>query len=463
MMVPSASQVLLWLLAGATLLVFAGFGVLSWREAERRAALLSVLLALAGGALFWLAAWMPALFRLGLLVIVGLLLLAGLLLWMLPIGRRERIHEIPEKQFDERDIMFARARLAPGSATYQAYYSMRPQHKEADELTRSKPGLLSLHAKLANPFLFAAPAGSFTLTEALRDVVDGEVSEQPYMLQPAKMTAYIKNLTHFFGALDVGICELKPYHIYSHIGRGAGVYGAPVELSHKIAIAFTVEMDYFMIGSNPRPAGVMESARQYVEAARVAVQLAAAIRHLGWGARAHIDGNYRLICPLVARDAGLGEIGRMGLLMTPRQGPRVRLGVVTTDLALLPDQPTRDGAVIDFCTICQKCAHNCPVQAIPAGQRQEIDGALRWQINADTCFRYWNVVGTDCGRCMTVCPYAHADHPYHNLIRWGSSHSGAFRRLALRMDDWFYGNNPAPRAIPGWLNVGYKKNDFNRK
>ena len=51
------------------------------------------------------------------------------------------------------------------------------------------------------------------------------------------------------------------------------------------------------------------------------VQLAAAIRDLGYPARAHIDGNYRVIAPLVARDAGLGEIGRMGLLMTPRWVP----------------------------------------------------------------------------------------------------------------------------------------------
>jgi hypothetical protein len=77
----------------------------------------------------------------------------------------------------------------------------------------------------------------------------------------------------------------------------------------------------------------MESAKQYVEASRVAVSLAAAIRYLGFPARAHIDGSYRVICPLIARDAGLGEIGRISLLMTPQHGPRVRLGVVTTSLA----------------------------------------------------------------------------------------------------------------------------------
>jgi hypothetical protein len=77
-----------------------------------------------------------------------------------------------------------------------------------------------------------------------------------------------------------------------------------------------------MIAANPAAPGIMESVRQYVEAGRVAIQLANAIRRSGYPALAHIDGNYRVIAPRVARDAGLGEIGRMGMLMTPRYGPR---------------------------------------------------------------------------------------------------------------------------------------------
>jgi ferredoxin len=197
----------------------------------------------------------------------------------------------------------------------------------------------------------------------------------------------------------------------------------------------------------------MESARQYVEAARVAVQLAAALRNLGFSSRAHIDGNYRVIAPLVGRDTGLGEIGRMGLLITPRYGPRVRLAVVTTEAPLAPDGRKPDPSVIDFCAICKKCADCCPARAIPTGLRQEIDGALRWRIDSDACFRYWNAVGTDCARCMTVCPYSHAVGPFHDMIRWGNARSGFFRRLALRMDDVFYGRKPAPRPAPEWTRV----------
>jgi ferredoxin len=109
--------------------------------------------------------------------------------------------------------------------------------------------------------------------------------------------------------------------------------------------------------------------------------------------------------------------------------------------------------LIDFCNICRKCAENCPSSSIPFGDRQEIDGALRWKLNPETCFSYWNVLGTDCAICMRVCPYSHPDNLAHNLIRWGIARSGFFRRIALWMDNLFYGKKPIHRLPPNWTRV----------
>lgn len=434
-------------------LAFGGFALVSIREREPHPSILSLFFAVAGGGFFFLATKFPSPVKTVLLVVAGIIIFVLLVLSFLPIGKVEVGEDIPSLRFDERDIMFARKRLTAGSPEYQAYYEMRPENQKSDDMTRAKPGLLSLKAKFANPFHFASAKGSFHLTGALREAVDGPVSEIQKALPVDEMTEYIKRLALYFGALDVGITELHPYHVYSHIGRGPGTWGDPISVEHDFAIAFTVEMAYGMVGANPAAVGVMESAKQYVEASRVAVSLAAAIRSLGFPARAHIDGSYRVICPLVARDAGLGEIGRMSLLMTPRQGPRVRLGVVTTNLSLIPDRRTPDAALIDFCNICKKCAENCPSNSIPFDDRQEMDGVLRWRLDADSCFRYWNVVGTDCGICMKICPYAHPNAFYHNLIRWGAARSGFFRRAALWLDDLFYRKKPAQRKPPEWTQV----------
>jgi len=444
------------LLIGATFsLSLAAFGFLSIAEKEKRAARVSFGGAMLGAVFFILAATLPTSTRVALIFILAILSLGFVILFFLPIGIVEVGNDIPKKRFDEREIMFARARLKPGTPEYESYYKLHPEHQQIDDRTRTIPGLFSPLSKFADPILFTAPHASFSLTTALHDAVDGASASEKITLSPLEMTAYLKELTHYYGALDVGITRLEPYHIYSHTGRGAGVYGAPIELDHEYAIALTVEMDYEMMGAAPLAPVVLESAKQYVESARVALQVAEVIRALGYSARAHIDGNYQVIAPLVARDAGLGEFGRMSLLMTPHEGPRVRVGVVPTDLPLIADTRPSASATIDFCNICKKCADNCPSKSISFDKREEVDGALRWRIEPETCFAYWNVIGTDCGRCMTVCPYAHPNNFAHNLVRWGIARSGFFRRFALWMDDLFYGRKPNPRPAPKWTD--YKK------
>jgi ferredoxin len=430
---------------------FGAFGLFSFGEGERRAARIALAAALLTSLPLFLISLLSLAVKLVMLGVIAAGGIVGAILFLLPIGQVKRGNDVPRQRLDERDIMFARARLIPDSPDHEAYYAMRPENRAVDDEIRALPGLLSLAASKANPLAFASAEASFCLTGALREEVDGPVAPARSKFTAAEMTSYIKSLARYYGAYTVGITELQPYHVYSHIGRGSGGYGAPITLDHRYAIAFTVEMDHAMMGTAPNAPTTMESARQYVEAARVALQLGYLIRWLGYPARAHIDGNYRVIAPLVARDAGLGEIGRMGLLMTPELGPRVRLGVVTTDLPLIPDQRDDDTSVIDFCRICQKCAETCPGQSIPLGDREEIDDALRWRINSESCFRYWNLVGTDCGRCIVVCPYSHPNNAAHNLVRWAVRRSGAARRVSLWMDDVFYGRKPAPRPAPGWV------------
>ena len=450
---PYLAKIILSLTSLTFFFGFGAFSLTSWQEKEKRATRLALLVALVGSALFLGFTFLPAPFPQVAAGMVTLGVSSGLVLFCLPIGKVAHGQDNPSQRVDEREIMFARAHLEPGSEKYIAYYASHPQHKLEDDKTRAKPGLLSPQARFANPYHFAATNASFFLTENLREAVDGPTAPERVSLPLKEMTTYMKDLAKFYGALDVGITKLEPRHVYSHIGRGTGTYGAQVSLPHTYAIAFTVEMDYEMVKSAPHPPLTMESGKEYVEAARVAVQLAAAIRDLGYLARAHIDGNYRVIAPLVARDAGLGEIGRMTILMTPRQGPRVRVGVVTTDLELIPHKRKPNTAMLDFCNICQKCANTCPSRAIPFGEREINNNALRWKLNPDLCFRYWSTIGTDCGQCMSICPFSHPDNWLHNFIRWGIQYSGFFRRVALRLDDFFYGKTNEMGEAPGWTKV----------
>ena len=197
----------------------------------------------------------------------------------------------------------------------------------------------------------------------------------------------------------------------------------------------------------------MESSEQYLQSGVLALKLASFLRKLGYEATSHIDGNYEVICPLVAADAGLGVIGRMGLLMTPDLGPRVRISVVTTTLPMEYSGSGPDRTTLHFCHLCNKCAVNCPASAIPEGPMELFDGIHRWRINSEKCYHYWTVSGTDCGRCMTVCPYSHRDNMFHRFIRWGLKNNLVFRYLAVKLDDVFYGRKPRIRSLPDWADM----------
>lgn len=370
-----------------------------------------------------------------------LILLLVIFVILLKFGNKAIDFEIPKTQFDERDVMFSRNTLKEGTEKFDAYYQMRPEKKAADDAFRTHPGLMAKEAGLYHEIYFNAAKASFQTVDLLQPIVEQKSDTSQSQTSEKDIRDFIKKWTLKLGAADVGFTILKPHHIYTHIGRGEA-YGNKVELHHKYAIAFTVEMSYEAMSQNPKGPVLMESAQQYLNAGQIAVQLAQFLRNLGYESRAHIDANYRLICPIVAQDAGLGTIGRMGLLMTPKFGPRVRIGVVSTELKLPENQKSLDYSAIHFCEICKKCAANCPSKSIPTNSVIKQEKPKRWTINQEACFTFWCKVGTDCGRCMAVCPYSHPNNFMHNIIRWMIKRNPINRWLALKLDDFFYGRIP---------------------
>jgi len=381
----------------------------------------------------------------------GISLLTFLIL-IIPLNGKQHQIEISDNQIDERNIMFSRAELIMGTERFEEYYNEHPGNLEKDNKFRKNPGLLQKGSSQYNPILFALADASFYTIENLRSSVDGGVAKEKILISAEEITKFIKKYMIFSGAEACGVTELKKHHLYSVRGRG-DAYGKPVTNEHKFAVAIVVEMNKKMTDTAPAAPTVTESSRQYLEAGKTAVQLAAFIRNLGYSARAHVDGNYEVVCPLVAKDAGLGELGRMGLLMTPNLGPRVRIAVVTTDLELIPDEPFDESSVIDFCIQCKKCAFTCPSQGISFSDREEIGGVMRWQINQEVCFTYWTKSGTDCSKCLQVCPYSHPDNLMHNLVRQGIKNSFIFRKFALAGDDFLYGKKPKAKSFPKFMQI----------
>ena len=70
--------------------------------------------------------------------------------------------------------------------------------------------------------------------------------------------------------------------------------------------------------------------------------------------------------------AGLGELGRNGMMITERFGARVHMpDPILTDMPLIADKPL-DIGVEDFCKVCRKCASNCPTNSITFGPKDHL-------------------------------------------------------------------------------------------
>src|SRR4030042_760644 len=147
------------------------------------------------------------------------------------------------------------------------------------------------------------------------------------------------------------------------------------------------EMTERAIATSPELPAAAATGIGYSRLAFTASTLAAFIRNLGYTAVP--AGNATGLSVPLAVDAGLGELGRNGLLITPRYGPRVRLCKVYTDLPLEPDRPV-DFGVRAFCRTCKRCAEACEAEAISSADepsygpacRSSSVGALQWSEDA---------------------------------------------------------------------------------
>ncbi len=108
---------------------------------------------------------------------------------------------------------------------------------------------------------------------------------------------------------------------------------------------------------------------------------------------------------MAATCAGIGWIGRNGLLISPRYGPRLSLATVLTDAPLPPDAPMARS----LCGDCRLCEEHCPSGAI-TGESWSRDEPYPDLIETALCRSHKAerraVAGRpNCGLCLAICPH----------------------------------------------------------
>jgi ferredoxin len=234
------------------------------------------------------------------------------------------------------------------------------------------------------------------------DTVGIDWTKTRYEIDDArKMSIYIKRAARLFGASLVGVCKLNRDWVYVDVD-------VPGKFENVIVMA--VEMDADGIAASPAVPAAAATGVGYSKMAFILAGIGEFVRNLGY--EAIQCGNDTALSIPLAIDAGLGELGRNGLLITPQYGSRVRLCKILTDLPLEPDRPIEFG-VKKFCKKCKLCAEHCEAGAISMDDEPSFEvpcrsnnpGALKWYVNVERCYLYWCENGIDCSTCIKVCPY----------------------------------------------------------
>ncbi|MBM1221724.1 reductive dehalogenase [Ponticoccus sp. SC2-23] len=300
--------------------------------------------------------------------------------------------------------------------------------------------------KSASAFAFRPSLGAFCLLQ------DGEAAGiHPSTEDPLRNARNIKAASYFLGVDAVGLSACPDWAYYSH---DAG--GQPITPYHGNAISMIIDQGHETMegASGDDWIACAQSMRAYLRFSLLGGVLAQHIRNLGYTARVHTVMDDEVLHPPLLLLSGLGEVSRIGeVILNPFLGPRLKSGVVTTNMPMTHDKPI-DFGLQRFCEACNKCARECPSGAITAGPKLMFNGYEIWKSDSQKCttYRVSQKNGAMCGRCMKTCPWnlegLFAEAPF----RWAAMNFPGAAKALARLDD-VAGNGEINRTKTWWWDL----------
>ena len=188
---------------------------------------------------------------------------------------------------------------------------------------------------------------------------------------------------------------------FTRIDRRFIARGMDDKFPYDTAIVLGMEMDKDLLDEAPSPGGKLFDFEIYVESGKRVFDVARFIRSRGYRCYARVPFDGCVKYPPHAINAGLGELGAMGVVITKEYGPRVRWTMISIDADIEIDRPV-DLDMAAYCDDCKLCIKACPGDAI-SEERIWWRGVLKRKNNDTKCFSYF-VKYEGCGICLKVCP-----------------------------------------------------------
>ncbi|WP_424985135.1 2Fe-2S iron-sulfur cluster-binding protein [Microbulbifer sp. S227A] len=358
-----------------------------------------------------------------------------------PIRKRPALAEYP---FETRDFVqgghpFETLRRVDRPTTYIDEARVARVPKRADMFARAQFGEMGKRlqdsAKGGHYVRKAAPSfaqrrllGAFTLLQ------DGDHAPERQAPDAARNAENLKAASYFLGADAVGLSACPDWTWYSH-----DALGAPIVPEHDQAVSMIIDQGFETMegASGDDWIAVSQSMRAYLRFSLIGGVIAQQLRNLGYKAKAHTVMDGEVLQPPLLLLSGMGEVSRIGeVILNPFLGPRLKSGVVTTDMPMTHDLPI-DFGLQRFCESCNKCARECPSGAITAGPKLMFNGYEIWKSDSQKCttYRVTQPGGAMCGRCMKTCPWNLEGLFVEKPFRWAAMNMPTAAPLLAWLDD----------------------------
>lgn len=204
-----------------------------------------------------------------------------------------------------------------------------------------------------------------------------------------ELEAYAKSI----GVNHIGYTKVNPDYIFKN-----------KKILFENAIVITMEMKKDAINQAPSAVAQNEIFRTYHNLGVIVNKLSKFLRKRGFNSQGGpaLGGEVNYV--MLARDAGIGEIGKHGLLITEDFGPSLRIAAVYTDIENLPfSEDNPHTWISDFCSQCNACVKKCPSQAIYSTPKLFEDGSHQHIDYKKCAVPFSNDYG--CTLCVKNCTF----------------------------------------------------------
>jgi len=169
------------------------------------------------------------------------------------------------------------------------------------------------------------------------------------------------------------------------------------------SIILGMEMDWRQIKDAPSIYCGIEAFRVYYELGEITIKLTEYLKSKGYKSEAHHPFGGKILYPPHAVAAGLGFMGRNGLVITPEYGPRQRWGIITTDAEITSSVGKDLKEFEDFCKNCGVCVRECRGGASYKTPIYHENSPTITHIDRKKCID--SLINNNyCSYCLKICP-----------------------------------------------------------